>query len=115
MTEQESQAHHDHPEVNYMGIFGALTLLTIVEVAVVFLPLAKFFIGVMLILMAFSKAILVAGYFMHLRFENKTLAIVAATPVILCVFLMFMLLPDSNPDAPGRPAPTPPSAAATGH
>jgi hypothetical protein len=31
---------------------------------------------------------------MHLKFERRTMLLVAATPVILCVFLMLMLIPD---------------------
>lgn len=114
MTDHASQAAHDHPEPNYMGIFAALAVLTAAEIGAVFLPLTRLIIGVMLVILAFTKAILVAGYFMHLKFERKTLGIIAATPILLCVFLMFMLLPDSDPAAPGRPEPAPP-AAASGH
>jgi cytochrome c oxidase subunit 4 len=100
-----------HPEPNYIGIFYWLAALTAVEVAVVYLPLTKFAIAVILVVLAFTKAALVALYFMHLKFERRTMLMVAATPVILCVFLMFMLLPDrvllSN-----QPA-TPPAPAAT--
>jgi caa(3)-type oxidase subunit IV len=45
--------------------------------------------------MAVSKAALVALYFMHLKFEVRTLGIIALTPMILCVFFLFMLMPDS--------------------
>jgi hypothetical protein len=31
---------------------------------------------------------------MHLKFEQKTLTAIALTPFIICVFLVFMLLPD---------------------
>jgi hypothetical protein len=31
---------------------------------------------------------------MHLKFERRTMLLVAVTPIILCVFLMFMLVPD---------------------
>jgi hypothetical protein len=31
---------------------------------------------------------------MHLKFERRTMLFVAVTPVILCVFLMFMLIPE---------------------
>ncbi len=33
-------------------------------------------------------------YFMHLRFERRTLAIIACIPIILVTFLTFMLVPD---------------------
>lgn len=115
MTDHTTQAAHEHPEPNYMGIFAALAILTVAEIGVVFTPLAKLVIGGMLVILAFSKALLVAGYFMHLKFERRTLGIIAATPILLCVFLMFMLLPDSDPTAPGRPDPDPPAAASSAH
>lgn len=84
-----------HPEPNYMAVFYWLAALTAVEVGVTFLPgISKFAIALILIVLAFTKAALVALYFMHLKFERGTLAVVAVTPVILCVFLMFMLVPE---------------------
>jgi hypothetical protein len=38
--------------------------------------------------------LLVAMYFMHLKFEPRTLGIIALTPFILCLFLILMLIPD---------------------
>jgi cytochrome c oxidase subunit IV len=81
-----------HP--NYMAIFYFLLVLTVVEIGFTFLPLSKFAIGVLLVAAAVSKAALVALYFMHLRFEVKTLSLIAFTPMVICVFLVFMLLPD---------------------
>ncbi len=104
MTEQTAHGGvEDHPEPNYMGVFVALAVLTIVEIGVVFMPLAKLAIGFMLVMLAFTKAVLVAMYFMHLKFEKRTLAVIAATPILLCVMLMFALLPDSNPAKVSRP------------
>ncbi len=86
-----------HPEPNYMGVFWWLLALTIVEVAVIYLPIAKFAIAIMLITMAVTKAALVALYFMHLKFERRALAFVAVIPFVLCVFLILMLTPDIFP------------------
>lgn len=83
-----------HAEPNYMAVFYWLAALTAIEVGVTFLPLTKFAQGAILVVLAFTKAALVALYFMHLKFERRTMLVVAATPVILCVFLMFMLVPD---------------------
>jgi len=85
---------HTHEEPNYMNIFWALTLLTALEIGAVYLPLGKLAIGFLLVAMAITKAALVALYFMHLKFERSTLGIIALTPMILCAFLIFMLLPD---------------------
>ncbi|MGH7820622.1 MAG: cytochrome C oxidase subunit IV family protein [Candidatus Binatia bacterium] len=97
-----------HSEPNYMAIFWWLLALTIAEVTVTYTPLGKMVMGFLLISMALSKAALVAMFFMHLRFERVTLGMIAVTPLVLCVFLLFMLLPDSNPFL--KP---PPQAAAT--
>jgi cytochrome c oxidase subunit 4 len=83
-----------HAEPNYIGVFICLAVLTVVEVAVVYMPLTKLALGAILVVLAFTKAALVALYFMHLKFERRTMLLVAATPVILCIFLMFMLIPD---------------------
>jgi len=109
-----AQVHHEEP--NYMNIFWALTVLTVLEVGVVYLPMTKLVIGFLLVALACTKAALVAMYFMHLKFEKSTLGIIALTPMILCVFLIFMLLPDltannrlhtpSAKTAPTEPAPT---------
>lgn len=84
----------DHQEPNYMLVFAALTVLTIVEIGVVFVPISKIVVGIMLILLALAKASLVALYFMHLRYEKMALGIIAFTPLILCSLLIFSLLPD---------------------
>lgn len=100
---------HEHHEPNYMNIFLALTVLTVIEVIIPSLGLLpKFQSAVVLVLLAVTKATLVALYFMHLRFEKKTLGAIALTPMIICVFLVFMLLPDitaenklyESPDTP---------------
>ena len=85
-------AEHKHP--NYMAIFWYLAILTVVEIAVIYMPLAKFTIGVLLCALALGKACLVAMYFMHLRFETRTLGMVAMTPLAIATLLVFLLLPD---------------------
>jgi cytochrome c oxidase subunit IV len=86
---------HTHP--NYMGIFWVLLVLTIVEVALTFLGLPKLLLGSLLVILAVWKAALVAMYFMHLKFERRTLAMIAVVPFILCLFFILMLLPDIGP------------------
>ena len=85
-------AHKEHPK--YMRIFVILIILTIAEVGVVYLPFPAIVTALLLIGMACSKAAYVALFFMHLKFEQKTLTAIALTPFIICVFLVFMLLPD---------------------
>jgi len=84
----------EHAEPNYMGVFWWLLALTIIEIAVIYMPVARLVVVILLVGLALSKAALVALYFMHLKFERLTLGIIALTPLILCVFLILMLLPD---------------------
>lgn len=83
---------HKHP--NYMAIFWYLAILTVIEIAVIYTPLAKFTIGVLLCGLALGKATLVAMYFMHLRFEVRTLGLIAIIPLTIATLLIFLLLPD---------------------
>ena len=85
-------AHREEP--NYIGVFWWLLALTIVEIGVIYLPIARVAIAFLLVGMALTKACLVALYYMHLKFERTTLGLIAVTPLILCVFLLFMLVPD---------------------
>ncbi len=78
----------------YMRIFVWLTVLTVLEIGIVFMPIAKLVINMSLVILAVVKASMVAMYFMHLRLERRALAWVALTPLILGAFLVFMLLPD---------------------
>jgi cytochrome c oxidase subunit 4 len=83
-----------HKQPNYIAIFWWLLALTIIEVAVIFMPLARVLIAILLVGLAMSKAALVAMYFMHLKFERVTLGLIAVTPLLLCVLLVFALMPD---------------------
>ena len=85
-----------HAEPNYISIFWWLLALTIVEIAIIYMPMARLFINILLVAFALAKAALVAMYFMHLRFERITLAMIAVTPLIICLFLILMLLPDMS-------------------
>ena len=83
-----------HKQPNYIGVFWWLLALTVMEIAVIYLPIARLLVGILLVGLALSKASLVAMYFMHLKFEARTLGLIALTPLLLCVLLIFALLPD---------------------
>jgi cytochrome c oxidase subunit 4 len=85
-------AEHTHP--NYMKIFWYLAILTAIELAVIFMPVTKLLIAIALCVLAVWKATLVAMYFMHLRLETRTLALIAVTPLAIATLLVFVLLPD---------------------
>ena len=77
-----------HEERRYIQVFIWLAILTALEIGCTFLPLSHFVIGVALVLLAASKASLVALYFMHLKFEPKSLGrIVSSTLILGCILV----------------------------
>ena len=81
-------------ERRYLQVFAWLAILTALEIAVIYMPIPHLAIGVMLVVLAGTKAALVGLFYMHLAFEKRTLAYIALTPAALCVLLIFALLPD---------------------
>ena len=80
----------------YIKIFIWLTLLTALEVGLAVSSLARPVMITLLCALAIVKAALVAMFFMHLRFERKTLALVVAVPLLLAGILIIGLMPDSQ-------------------
>ena len=109
------QLAHDHRR--YLQVFAWLTVLTAVELGVAYLkgPISALAVGGMLVLLAAAKAALVAAFYMHLAGEKRTLAYIALTPAILCVLLVFALLPDLGAITRALVHTTPPPATAAHH
>ncbi len=79
-------------EPRYFLIWFILLVLTLAEVGYAFLSLPKWILATGLILMAVWKAVLVALYYMHLRFEPKRLWILAVSPLPLAVILVVAVM-----------------------
>jgi caa(3)-type oxidase subunit IV len=106
--EQIAQDHR-----RYLQVFAWLAVLTAVEIAVIYMPIPKLAIGCMLVVLAATKASLVALFFMHLAVEKRTLTYIALTPAALCVLLVFALLPDLGAITRALTHAQPPAATAT--
>lgn len=92
----EAAAHHDESKAQYFWVWGALLVITAVEIVLaykqVFDP-AK----MLIVLMGLSviKAALIIAYFMHLKFEMARMKIVLMTSVVVCLTLMCVFFPDA--------------------
>jgi cytochrome c oxidase subunit 4 len=95
-TPLEPAVDHDagpeHADPPYMIIWVVLLVLTLAEVGYAFLELPKFYLALGLIVMAVWKALLVALYFMHLRWEPRRLWILATSPLPLIAILLLAVL-----------------------
>jgi cytochrome c oxidase subunit IV len=103
-----------HASPNYWMIWLYLFILTVTEIAVIFTPIAKVLIVIALVSLALTKATLVAAYFMHLRFEVRTLSLIALTPLLLGAIFIFILIPDHSA-VPHKTADSVKVAPAAGH
>ncbi len=81
-----------HVRPNYIGIFIALAVLTGLELGVAFIGLGRMTVLVILMVMAVWKALLVALYFMHLKYENNRLRILAMAPLPLAVIMILAVI-----------------------
>jgi cytochrome c oxidase subunit 4 len=72
-----------HP--NYVGVWWWLLGLTLLEIVVLYLPMAKGYQILLLVFLAITKALLVAMYFMHLKFERIILIATVLYPFALAV------------------------------
>jgi cytochrome c oxidase subunit 4 len=77
---------HKHP--NYIGIFLILLTVTVIEVGYSFLKIPRPILIFGLVSLAGFKALLVALYFMHLKFERKSLGVIVASTLILGAILV---------------------------
>jgi cytochrome c oxidase subunit 4 len=86
----------EHAEPNYWGVWLALLILTVAELAVVYLRMPKAAMIVSLCALALAKASLVAAYFMHLKFEKYALVLIVVSPLLLAAILYVGLVPDAT-------------------
>jgi cytochrome c oxidase subunit 4 len=84
-------AEHKHP--NYVAIWIYLAVLTAAELTVALLKLLpRNWLVAALLFLAVWKALLVALYFMHLKFEPKRLVVTIMAPLPLAIILVLVVL-----------------------
>ncbi len=84
-----------HDRAKYLKVWFWLTVLTAVEVFVATAPWPRPAVYSALGGMAAAKALLVAMYFMHLRYESRWLGLAALFPVILSITALVLVVTDA--------------------
>jgi caa(3)-type oxidase subunit IV len=85
---------HSH-RGRYLKVFGALIVLTLLELGVVYAGLSRNTVIAMLILLAVTKAGAVAMYFMHLSDEKRALRLMIALPLLIPPLYAVVLIIES--------------------
>ena len=87
------------PHINrkqYVTVFVALTILTALEVGIVYVPgIGKFALGSALVLLALAKAWTVGWFFMHLGHETKHLKGTVVLPFAFPALYAFVLIAEA--------------------
>ena len=94
---QEPQEHKGHGNMvgTYVTIFLILSFLTVLEVFVPTVYSSEWdstLKMILLCILAFGKAILVASYFMHLKWEMPWVKWIAAMPIYMGIFVIVIML-----------------------
>ena len=90
-------AKHDDAKGQYFWVWGALLVLTAIEVVLgyrqVFSPVRM----LELLLLSVIKSALIIGYFMHMKFETALMRWMITLSVIACFVIMyFFFFPDAG-------------------
>ena len=94
----DTEATHDDSKGQYFWVWGALLLLTAIEVVLgykqVFSPVRML---EALLLLSVIKSALIIGYFMHMKFETALMRWMITLSVISCFIIMyFFFFPDAD-------------------
>lgn len=81
---------HAHPSLNaYVRIAIVLAIITAIEVAIYYIPAFESILVPTLVALSAIKFVMVVGYFMHLKFDDKLLTFMFSAALIasLVVFI----------------------------
>jgi cytochrome c oxidase subunit 4 len=84
-------AHHPTP-ATYVKVAVILAIVTALEVAIYYVPSVKDFLVPSLIFFSVIKFIMVAGYFMHLRFDSPIFKRFFLVGIVLAFFVFGIVL-----------------------
>lgn len=90
-TEDEELAHHPSPR-QYVVVAVVLAVITAIEVAIYYITAFEDFLVPSLIGFSFLKFVLVALWFMHLRFDSHIFRRLFVTGLVLAFAVFFIVL-----------------------
>jgi cytochrome c oxidase subunit 4 len=89
-NEHASPAHAT--TTTYLVIAAILTVITIIEVGVFYVPTMKPVLAPTLLLLSAAKFTLVVGFYMHLRYDHSLFRFVFVAPLTLILVVVVGLL-----------------------
>lgn len=92
--------NHGHPSLNaYVRIAIVLGIITAIEVAIYYIPAFEGVLVPLLIALSAVKFVIVVGYFMHLKFDDKMLTFIFSAALIASMAIFIGLWAVTHFDA----------------
>ncbi len=92
MAEAEKSGRK-HPSVDaYLAVAGVLTIITLVEVGVFYVPAFQAMLAPVLIVLSAGKFALVVMFYMHLKADHKLFTLIFSVPLLLALGVAVALL-----------------------
>lgn len=85
---------HDNHNRLYLIVWSGLLILTVVEVVLAYQSLSVALMLGLLLMLSFGKTGLIVAYFMHLRWERRSLVLTIIPALAFCIAMMFIIFPD---------------------
>ena len=93
MSNQHPPDHFSHHVRRYLLVFYALLFGTLITVGASYIPFGHHAVNIgVALFIACGKAFLVAGYFMHLMSERKTIYAILLTTAFFFAGLMYLIV-----------------------
>ena len=92
----EATAHHEvQGKKLFLFVWFWLLVLTAGEVILAYQHLELKMMLILLMGLSIIKASLIIGYFMHLRYERRSLVLTLMPALVFVICMMFVVFPDS--------------------
>ena len=89
----KSTRQHAHPTTGtYLAIAGVLTVITLVEVGIFYVPAFQAILAPVLIILSATKFALVVMFYMHLRHDHPLFTGVFVLPLAIALAVVVALL-----------------------
>ncbi|HKI94189.1 MAG TPA: cytochrome C oxidase subunit IV family protein [Gemmatimonadales bacterium] len=92
-TQAQAHAHGGHPTAGvYVAVAAVLTVLTVTEVGVFYIPAFHPILAPALILLSASKFALVVLFYMHLKMDNRLFSALFSLPLLIAFSVLVALM-----------------------
>jgi cytochrome c oxidase subunit IV len=98
-TEAEKMSEHAGAQPTsgtFLKVWFGLVGLTAIEVYLGYIHMNPQIMIFLLLGLSIVKAALIIGYFMHLRYERVSMALLLIPAMVVCICLMMIFFPDAS-------------------